>query len=43
MKKIVIEGNAVYELDEECLKRREKEEKKEKENKKEGKKEKGCR
>lgn len=42
MKKVIIEGNAVYELDEECLKRREKEEKKEKENKKEGKKEKGC-
>ncbi len=27
--KIVIEGNAIYEIDEECLKRKEKEEKKE--------------
>lgn len=43
LKKVIIEGNAVYELDEECLKRREKEEKREKEKKKEGKKEKGCR
>lgn len=42
MKKVVIEGNAVYELDEECLKRREKNEKKEKEKEKEVKKEKGC-
>lgn len=41
MKKVVIEGNAVYELDEECL-RREKNEKKEKEKEKEVKKEKGC-
>ncbi|MDD6441060.1 MAG: hypothetical protein PUG71_02960 [bacterium] len=42
MKKVVIEGNAVYELDEECLRRREKNEKKEKEKEKEVKKEKGC-
>ena len=42
MKKVIIEGNAVYELDEECLKRREKNEKKEKEKKKEVEKEKGC-
>ena len=41
MKKVVIEGNAVYELDEECLRRREKNEKKEKEKEKEVKKEKG--
>lgn len=44
MKKIVIEGNAVYEIDEECLKKRE--EKQEKENKekekKDQEKEKGC-
>lgn len=39
MKRVIIEGNAVYEVDEECLKRRE--EKKEKEKKKEEK-EKGC-
>lgn len=42
MKKVIIEGNAVYEVDEECLKRREKNEKKEKKTKKEVKKEKGC-
>ena len=42
MKKVVIEGTAVYELDEECLRRREKNEKKEKEKEKEVKKEKGC-
>ena len=42
MKKVVIEGNAVYELDEECLRRREKNEKKEKEKEKEQKKQKGC-
>ena len=42
MKKVVIEGNAVYELDEECLRRREKNEKKEKEKEKEVKKETGC-
>lgn len=42
MKKVVIEGNAVYELDEECLRRREENEKKEKEKEKEVKKEKGC-
>lgn len=29
MKKIVIEGNAVYEMDEACLKKREEKEKKE--------------
>lgn len=40
MKKIVIEGNAVYEIDEECLKRKEENEKKEKEKREE--KEKGC-
>jgi len=39
MKKVIIEGNAVYEVDEECLKRME--EKKDKE-KKEEEKEKGC-
>lgn len=42
MKKVVIEGNAVYEMDEECLKRREEKEKKEQEQKKKEKKEKGC-
>lgn len=41
MKKIVIEGNAVYEIDEECLKKKEENEKKEKEKKEE--KKKGCR
>ena len=43
MKKIIIEGNAVYEIDEECLKKRE--EKEEKEIKKdvhEADKKKGC-
>lgn len=42
MKKVIIEGNAVYELDEECLKRREKNDKNEKEKKNGEKKEKGC-
>ena len=42
MRKVVIEGNAVYEMDEECLKRREEKEKKEKEQKKREEKEKGC-
>ena len=40
MKKVIIEGNAVYEMDEECLKRKAKKEEKEKKN--EEKKEKGC-
>ena len=38
----VEEENTVYEMDEECLRRREKNEKKEKEKEKEVKKEKGC-
>ena len=42
MRKVVIEGNAVYEMDEECLKRREENERKEKEKEKEAEKEKGC-
>lgn len=40
MKKIVIEGNMVYEIDEECMKKRE--EKQEKEKEENRKKEKGC-
>ena len=42
LRKVVIEGNAVYEMDEECLKRREEKERKEKEKEKEVEKEKGC-
>ena len=39
MRKIVIDGTAVYEIDENCLKRREKQEMEEKKNKKKNKEE----
>lgn len=43
MRKVVIEGNAVYEMDEVCLKKKEEIEKKEEEKRElQEKKEKGC-